>query len=192
MKPSLLIASPQMKDPFFERTVVLVWQHDSEGAIGVIVNRTLEECAERGLVAPTAPLFLPDVLVVEDDSVDLTSYADSTVGWGGPVDTDSGTIVARAPLEPDEGWSLSEELGVTRSQDALLRLARAGARLQLCLGYAGWGPGQLDREIEEGSWLFTDLDPGLVFDVPNDERYDRAFAALGVKKEWVWMVPISE
>jgi putative transcriptional regulator len=192
VKPSLLIASPQMKDPFFERTVVLVWQYDAEGAIGVIVNRTLEESAERGLVAASSPLFLPDVLVIDDDTVSLDAYADSLVGWGGPVDTDSGTIVARAPLQPEEGWRLSDELGVTRSQDALLRLAREGATLQLCLGYAGWGPGQLDREIEEGSWLFTDLDPALVFDVPNAERYDRAFAALGVKKEWVWMMPISE
>ncbi|MEZ4316571.1 MAG: YqgE/AlgH family protein [Myxococcota bacterium] len=180
-----------MKDPFFEQTVVLVWQHDEDGAIGVVVNRPLKDVIERGIMPKSASSLLVDVLVLDED-LDMSSYAEDEVSWGGPVDTDSGTIVTAGTIDDDEGWLLPGGIAVTRSHDALVRLVKANANLMLCLGYAGWGRGQLDREISEGSWLFTELDPGLLFEVPPAERYDRAFQALGVPKELVWMQPIDE
>lgn len=178
MKPSLLIASPQMKDPFFERTVVLVWHHDEEGAVGVVVNRVLEHT-------------LPDVLDPPDD-VDLAPYASTVVAWGGPVETTSGTVVSRSRVPEDEGWNLAEGLGVSRSLDVLMALLRQQDPVLLCLGYAGWGPGQLDEEIRRGGWLYADCDPAIVFDAPADERYDRALATLGLTPAMVWMQPIDE
>ena len=169
MKPCLLIASPQMKDPHFRRAVVLVWHHDDDGAIGVVINRPL-------------PHKLTDVL---DSGGDLGEVADATVSWGGPV-------VAQSSLPDDDGWSLGERLAVTRSQDALTRLMDSGIPFMLCLGYAGWGPGQLDQEIERGGWLWTDLDPNLVFDVPPEARYDCALANLGLTSSMVWMQPVNE
>ncbi|MCB9676573.1 MAG: YqgE/AlgH family protein [Alphaproteobacteria bacterium] len=191
MRPSLLIASPQMRDPFFEKTVVLVWQHDEDGAIGVVVNRPLRDVMERGIMPRSASSLLVDVLVLDDD-LDMSAYADDEVSWGGPVDTDSGTIVTAGRIEDEEGWVLPGGIGVTRSHDALVRLVKENAHLMLCLGYAGWGRGQLESEIRDGSWLFTDLDPSILFEVPPDERYDRAFQALGVPKEMVWMQPVDE
>lgn len=177
MKPCLLIASPQMKDPFFEKAVVLVWHHDDEGAIGVVINRPL-------------PHKLGEVLEDGDD-ID-PAYGGTTVSWGGPVETLSGTVITRASLDEAEGWSLEEGVAVTRSQEALSRLLADKTPIMLCLGYAGWGPGQLDAEIEKGGWLWTDLDPTIVFDVPADDRYDTALAALGLTKSMVWMHPIDE
>ncbi len=178
MNPSLLIASPQMKDPFFERAVVLVWQHDADGAIGVVVNKLLEHT-------------LPDVLDL-DEVVDLTDYIGTPVVWGGPVESDSGTVITRGEISEDEGQLLPSGLGVTQSQDALLRLLGDGASLMLCLGYAGWGPGQLEREIELGSWLWTDCDAGIVFTTPPELRYDKALASLGLTAAMVWMQPVHE
>lgn len=177
MQPALLIASPQMKDPFFERALVLVWHHDEDGAIGVIVNRPLDHT-------------LPNVLDLPGD-IDLSSYSDTHVAWGGPVSTDSGTVVTREPVPDGEGWNL-EGIGVSRSMDVLVHLLTHQHPVLLCLGYAGWGPGQLDAEIEQGGWLLTDPDPAIVFEAPADERYDRALASLGLTASMVWMQPIDE
>ncbi len=178
MKPSLLIASPQLKDSFFEGTVVLMWHHDEDGAIGVVVNR------------PTGHL-IKDVLAIADD-LDLAKYAEDAVGWGGPVESTSGTVITKGLVTEEEGWPILPNLAVTRSQEALVRLIGEGADLFLCLGYAGWGPGQLDRELGEGAWLWTDLDPDLLFGADLEKRYERALASLGLTPTTVWMKPIEE
>ena len=167
-----------MRDPFFERAVVLLWHHDDDGAMGVVINRKLGH-------------NLPEVLAMTD-SLDLSVYEDNSVGWGGPVECASGTVVAHGVVEEDEGWNLEASVGVTRSQDALLRLIAERKKLLLCLGYAGWGPGQLDRELAAGGWLWTDIDPRIVFDEPVESRYDAALASLGLTQSTVWMQPIDE
>ena len=178
MQPTLLIASPQMKDPFFERSVVLLWHYDEEGAVGVVVNKTLDH-------------VLPDVVSV-GDGVDLSHYEGNTVGWGGPVESTSGTVVARGMVHDHEGWPLDGGLAVTKSQDALVRLLEERADILLVLGYAGWGPGQLDQEISQGGWLATDIDPSLVFETPIDERWEAALGSLGLSPGTVWMQPVDE
>lgn len=177
MKPTLLIASPQMHDPFFERSVVLVFHHDEDGAIGVVVNKAVE-------------FTLPEVIEFEH-GVDPAPYDDASVAWGGPVETGSGTVVTRGEVPDDEGWAFGE-LSITRSHEALQSLLRRGEPLLLCLGYAGWGAGQLDEELEKGGWLFTDLSAELVMDVPMEERYQAALATLGLTEHMVWMPPITE
>ena len=177
--PVLLIASPGMRDATFERTVVLLWHHDDEGAIGVVVNRPVEH-------------KLADVLILDEGMEPVPEDDASQVRWGGPVDTGMGTVVTLGNVQEDEGWMLNCGIGVTRSQEALGRLLKERAPLLLCLGYAGWGPGQLDREIEAGGWLFTDVDPELVFREPSESVYDKALASLGLTPGTVWMNPISE
>jgi putative transcriptional regulator len=87
---------------------------------------------------------------------------------------------------------LPEGIGVTRSQDALIRLIQEDAPIVLCLGYAGWSAGQLDREIEEGGWLAIEAEAQLVFDAAPEEIYDLALSRLGLTAATVWMQPISE
>ena len=178
MTSRLLIASPQMKDPFFERTVVLVWHHDEQGAIGVVINRSL-------------PHQLSDVLMLQE-AADFAPHPDTHVSWGGPVETTSGTVIIRDPVEGPDGWNVAQGISITRSEDVLFRLIREHKQLILCLGYAGWGPGQLDAEVAAGGWLFTDATPDLIFDAPADECYDRALSTLGLTPEMVWMQPVSE
>jgi putative transcriptional regulator len=166
MNPALLIASPEMRDPLFERSVVLLWHHDEEGAIGVVVNKPLEH-------------KLGEVLV-HGENLDLSSYAEDQVCWGGPVETGSGTVVTQGQVADDEGWSIAQHLSVTRSQEALLRLLGERASLILCLGYAGWGPGQLEDELEAGGWLWAEATADVVFSTPIEARYERALATLGL------------
>ena len=192
MQPSLLIASPTMKDPFFERSVVLIWHHDEDGAIGVIINRPLGSASARGVMPEAVSSRLADVIVLESDTnLDLTPYADNQVSWGGPVDLDSGTIITAGTIDAIDGWILPGGLAVTRSQDALIELVRQQAPLMLCLGYAGWGPGQLDQELRDGGWLFTDVDAELVLSTPPEECWERAIASLGLRPEIIHMTPIE-
>ena len=176
MEPCLLIASPQMKDPFFEETVVLLWQHDEDGAIGVVINRPIDRTLDE-------VLFLPD-------GTELA--AQSRVSWGGPVEMSSATVVTTGAVDDDEGWALPGGLSVTRSQTALDLLLQRQDPVLLCLGYAGWGPGQLDDELEKGGWLYTDLQAALVFPEGTDTVYANALATLGLTRNTVWMNPISE
>jgi putative transcriptional regulator len=181
LEPRLLIASPQMRDPFFARTVVLLWHHDDDGAIGVVVNRLMEH-------------QLLEVINVESKqgNLDLSKYQGVMIGWGGPMESASGTVVTRGELLEEEGWILDGDIKVTRSQDALLRLMKEGAEIHLVLGYAGWGPGQLDKEISSGGWLWTDCDATIIFEHAVEARYDVALASLGLTETSVWMQPIDE
>jgi putative transcriptional regulator len=167
-----------MRDPFFERTVVLVWHHDEDGAIGVVINRLMEESLQHVLHAT--------------DGIDVSDCETDHVFWGGPVEPGSGTVVTPEIVSEEEGWNVDGGIGITRSLDVLVRLLTAKQPFQLCLGYAGWGPGQLHDEIQAGGWLWTDCDASVVFDVPPDERYDHALATLGLTASMVWMQPIHE
>jgi putative transcriptional regulator len=172
----LLIASPQMRDPNFEQTVILVCQHDDQGAIGLVINRG-------------GPVSVGEVLagleMAEDGPRSRPTW------WGGPVGQGTGFVIWSGVGSPDEGWNLPHGVAVSPSADRLQKLVNAEASFQLCLGYAGWSPGQLTIEIEEGSWLYTEIDPGLVFEAPLEERYDRALALLGLSSDILWMQPID-
>ena len=170
--PCLLIASPQMGDPFFERTVILLWHHDHEGAAGLVINRPI-------------PHPLSEVLDGADD------YAGAEVVWGGPVERTRGSVVARTDVGEEEGWVLRPGLSVTTSATTLEQLYTSHQPLLLCLGYAGWGAGQLDQEIEIGSWLFADASDELIFDTPREALYDSALASLGLTPGTIIMNPVE-
>lgn len=175
MEPGLLIASPQLRDPNFQRTLVLLVSHSEEGALGLVINRL-------------SPVRLGDV--VEHLETLHPSGANRPVLWGGPVDRVRGFVVfrGRAP----EGWTVGDGVAVSDSGERLGALIAAGAEFLLCLGYAGWAPGQLDREFAEGSWVHLEATPELVFESGLEERYDRALARLGLSVETLWMNPVDE
>ncbi len=178
MEPCLLISSPQMKDPFFEGTVILLCQHDEAGALGVVINRTTS-------------LSVQDVL--EQLSIELAgSFAEHSVNWGGPVEPGAGFIVYAGSVASDEGWNVGQGIAISPSRERLLEALGQPRPFLLCLGYAGWGEGQLDGEIGSGSWLVTDVDPEIILELPMEDRYDRALAKLGLDVHSVWMQPVDE
>jgi putative transcriptional regulator len=176
LRTGILIASPQMRDQWFEGAVILLCQHDDDGALGLVINKD-------------GPVSVGEVL----ERMDLDpGAADRPTWWGGPVGTESGFVLWRGRAGVDEGWTLADEVAVSPSSERLSTLVGSGQRFFLVLGYAGWGPGQLEEELERGSWLLTEVDPEIVFDRPMAERYELALASLGLSAHSVVMNPISE
>ncbi len=174
MQPGFIIASPQMRDPNFEHAVVLICEHNDSGAFGLIINRD-------------GPVSIGAVLERMDLGEPLDG--DAPTWWGGPVGPGTGFVIWRGPSDADEGWLIGDGVSVSPSADRLRRLVQEKAVFHLCLGYAGWGAGQLDEEIETGSWLYCDMDPDVLFEVPLADRYDRALALLGLTAGMVLMRP---
>ena len=166
----LLIAMPNLADPNFWQAVVLLGVHsDDEGAFGLIINRTLdvdlqEILAELGEEA--VPGDLPEVF------------------GGGPVQPSNGFVLFERgphPVAEDE-IAVSDSIVVSGSTETLANLTRGSGdqRYFLLLGYAGWYPGQLEREIEENSWVIAPLDTSIIFDVPVEERWAAALKSIGI------------
>lgn len=174
MDPGFLIASPQLRDPNFTRTVVLLAHHSTEGALGLVINR--EHTVRLGDVVLGGKL--------------PAGWGKRPVMRGGPVEPGAGFVIFKGRAA--EGWELPGGLVVSASKERLEALLAAGQEFQLCLGYAGWGPGQLDHEFETGSWVYTDASPDLIFDCPIAGRYDRALSRLGVTAASLWMNPVDE
>jgi putative transcriptional regulator len=176
VNPGLLIASPVMPDSNFSRSVVLICQHDEGGAIGLIINR-------RG------PVSLNDVL----KRLDLAGPATlrGSTWWGGPVGQETGFVIWKGSAKPEEGWNLGNEIAVSPSAEQLGILVEGGEPFHLCLGYAGWGPGQLDHEVGTGSWIYTDVEPAIIFETPLEQRYNLALAQLGLTAATVSMQAID-
>jgi putative transcriptional regulator len=163
-----LIAMPSLADPNFARTVTLICEHSSEGAMGLVINRMTE-------------LHLSDIL--EQLEIDTTS-AQSTlpVYLGGPVQNNRGFVVH----EPLGSWEatlpVTETIGVSTSRDILEAIAhdRGPDHCLIALGYAGWGAGQLEREIGENSWLSVPARRDILFDLEPEQRWRAAAGLVGV------------
>ena len=167
----LLLAMPTMRDPRFTRSVIYVCAHNADGAIGLVVNRLVGSIEFSDLIEQL------DVNLGEAGLV-----TNPPVHFGGPVDTDRGFVLHSADYQSDETLDIDSAFGLTASVD-IVRTIAAGSGPKnhlLALGYAGWGPGQLDSEIQENAWLNIDADNALVFDTDLDSKWDRALAKLGV------------
>jgi len=164
-----LVAMPGMVDPNFTGGVVLLAEHSPKGALGLVINRPME--------LDLRTLF---------ERIDL-SLGDATLGadpvyFGGPVQTDRG-FVLHSPLG---SWgstvAVGDDVGLTSSRDVLEAVAagQGPQRLLVTLGYAGWGPGQLEDEIARNAWLTMPADADLIFETPVEQRLSRAFGLLGI------------
>jgi putative transcriptional regulator len=165
LAPSLLLSMPQLQDPNFARTVVLLCEHGAEGAFGLVLNRPTDVPASSvvGLMPPVA----------HDNGLRL---------WiGGPVEPHRGWILlADAPVHTDARRIL-EGLHLSTSPAELRRVLEAAAppRARVLAGYAGWGPGQLDMELQASAWLTADVELDLVFDVEAARMWEVAIRRLG-------------
>jgi putative transcriptional regulator len=165
-----LIAMPNLADPNFWHTVVLVGVHSrEEGAFGLVVNRPLD-------------IRLAEILSELGESFEDDAYPQ--VLAGGPVEPNHGFVLYESDKTPPEETSLQIDDGVTvsGSTEVLAGLARGSmkGRYYLLLGYSGWYPGQLEREIEENSWLVAPFETSILFEVPLENRWIAALRSIGV------------
>ena len=165
----LLIAMPHMQDPRFERSVIYVCVHNPEGAMGLVVNRLADE------------LTFPDLLEqlgieTEQDRSDLPIHI------GGPVESGRGFVLHTSDYKQGSTIRVDERVNLTATVDILKDIAagRGPRQALLALGYAGWGAGQLDGEIQQNTWLSVPADETLIFDTDLDHKWERSIAKLGV------------
>ncbi len=165
----LLIAMPAMKDPRFERAVIYMCVHNADGAMGLIVNRPLES------------LSFSDLLQQLEIEISDTK-SDLAVQYGGPVETGRGFVLHTLEYEQDGTIVVKDQVGLTATIEVLKDIAedQGPRRALLALGYAGWGPGQLDNEIQQNAWLHVPADDTLVFDADIETRWERAIAKIGI------------
>src|SRR5271165_1085206 len=167
-RPSLagqfLIAAPSMGDPRFERTVILIVQHDATGALGIIVNRPVGEQTLASLLE-----------AVGEKSADVTGSV--RIFSGGPVQPEAGFVVHSAEYRRPQTIAINDRLSLTSSVKILRDIANKSGpvKILVAFGYAGWGPNQLDKEIQEGAWATAEADPTLVFDADRDKLWDDAW-----------------
>lgn len=163
-----LIAMPGLQDPNFFHTVTYICEHNDQGAMGIVINKIM-------------PMTVGEVLVQLKLDWPPQEVADARVFQGGPVDTQRGFII-HSPLGEWGSTLEVDELGVTSSRDILEALSRGEGpeKFLLSLGYAGWGPGQLEEEMAENAWLSGPADPSIIFDVPDEERWQAAAKLLGI------------
>jgi len=177
LAPSLLIALPDLGDPKFRRTVVLLVHHDADGTVGLVLNRRTD-------------LSAADLCETLD--VEWQGDPEWPVNWGGPVQPNTGWVVAGGSDIADlpESTRFAEGLYFAGSLDALRRVAETmPARLRLFLGYAGWGPGQLEGELTQGAWVVAPLSSDAIFDVPDEQLWDHAWRLLGIDPATIVSTP---
>jgi putative transcriptional regulator len=166
----LLIAMPGMGDPRFEKALVYVCAHSEDGAMGLIVNK------------PAVDLQFSDLL----DQLGITpaqSCRPIEVHFGGPVEHGRGFVLhSKDYLSEDTTLEVNDEFGMTATLDILEDISQGNGpnACLLALGYAGWGPGQLEDEIRANGWLTCDADAALVFSDDNNAKWTSAIESIGI------------
>ena len=165
----LLIAAPTMSDPRFAHTVILMVRHDQTGAFGIVINRPVGERSIAVLLEAAGDIH-PDV----EGSVRVFA--------GGPVQTELGFVVHSADYHRGETVDVDGRVAMTANRQVLRDIGhnRGPAKSLFALGYAGWGPGQLDTEMSDNGWLHVPADEAIVFDEEIADKWQRALGKLGV------------
>jgi putative transcriptional regulator len=165
----LLVAMPQMRDPRFARSVIYMCAHNADGAMGLVVNRrvgsiTFDDLLQQLGLGPNR----------RNDEI--------RIHFGGPVEQGRGFVLHSSDYQQSGTMRVDDGVALTATLDILKEMAAGGGprRSLLALGYAGWGPGQLDAEIQANGWLQVPADEELVFDDNIDNKWERAIGKIGV------------
>ncbi len=169
LEGQLLIAMPAMADPRFERSVIYVCAHNREGAMGLVVNKLFDEINFEELLTQLE-------ITLGDPSPQLSIH------FGGPVESQRGFVLHTAEYTGKGTVAVDEQVALTATLDILKDLANGSSpkNTMLALGYAGWGPGQLEEEISDNAWLHAPFNEDLVFDGDVDTKWQRAMNSIGV------------
>ena len=165
---SFLISTPKMPDPRFEEQVIYICAHSHEGAMGVAINKPnpLFSFAEilQGAGLPVPPEPLPPVYI------------------GGPVELESAFILYKSDYRTEYQLDVSSTVSLSRETKVLEDIARLRGpeKFLFILGYAGWGPGQLEQELVEDGWLMVPAEDHVIFDVPDEDKWRTAAMMYGI------------
>ena len=171
----LLIAMPGIGDPRFERSLILICAHDAGHAMGIAVNQPIEGLSASELL----------------DRLEIERAADADAGpvlLGGPVEMERGFVLHTDDYHSEHSLPVVDGITLTTTREVLVAMAGGDShprKAALALGYAGWGAGQLEREIRDNVWLVCDADEALVFDGDYDTKWTRALAKLRIDPKFL-------
>ena len=162
-----LAAMPHMEDPNFHKTLILLCEHNEQGAMGVIVNRPL-------------PFTLSQVF--EGQGFEERAKGDRHVHFGGPVQPEVGFVIYSGGGDYDSSIAIDKNIHLGTSLAILHDIATGEGpeKFLFALGYAGWGPDQLEGELARNDWLLVPLNPELIFKVDPSERWSHSIRSLGI------------
>jgi putative transcriptional regulator len=165
----LLVAMPGLDDPHFSRTVTLICEHGTRGALGIVLNKPLSMRLAEVLEQMKLPPHTPDV-------------GEQIVLRGGPVHQDRGFVLHRPGGSWESTHRISDSIQVTTSRDVLAAMAKGEGpeNAFIALGYAQWEEGQLERELRDNSWLTLPVNDEVLFNLPYEDRWPAAWRSLGV------------
>ena len=170
----LLIAMPMMSDPRFHRSVIYICTHSEEGAMGIVINRLFES------------LRFKDLL--EQLKIPIQSNTENIrIHYGGPIESSRGFVLHSSDFCRNGTLEMENNISLTLTSDVLEAIASGNGPKEslLALGYAGWGPGQLDEEIQINGWLYTSPDPSLLFDQDLNSKWERSLTKIGIDARYL-------
>lgn len=179
LKGQFLVAMPNLEGPPFHDSVIYLVGHGDDGAMGLIINQSLDDVHVSDIVDGL------DIEKPDNSKVTSVQIDDQSVLRGGPVETERGFVLhSRDYFQNDDSYAVNDEIGLTATLDVLRAMAAGKGPRQslLALGYCGWAPGQLENEIQENSWLHVPHSSEILFTVPLEKRYDKALASIGITR----------
>ncbi len=170
-----LIAMPSLDDQYFSRSLTYVIEHNDEGAMGIVINQ------------PSTMSFHELIKQTDNTATIDDAHSQKIVVCGGPVHQDRGFILHSTQAGFSSSMALNSEIMLTTSKDILSVVgnARGPSQSIIALGYAGWGAGQLEQEIQDNAWLTIEADEEILFDTPIHKKWQAAVNKLGVD---VWQL----
>lgn len=172
-----LIAMPGMADETFAGAVVYMCEHTDKGALGLVINKPID-------------IKLKNLFEKVELTLDRADLANEPVYFGGPVQTERGFVLHErlGSADGSEGGHYNSSLQIpgglemTTSKDVLEALSHGAGpkKILVTLGYSGWSAGQLEEEIGRNGWITVSAEPGIIFDTPVEQRYDKALSLLGI------------
>lgn len=199
LENQFLIAMPSLGDDYFNKTVTYICEHNDDGAMGLIINMPVnitlhdllkqiehndQEDREKNAAEKsehTEQALLADVDTKTKETL-LENSLEQLVLSGGPISQNRGFVLHRTQPGWQSSLALSEDIMITTSKDILMALGteKAPEQFMVTLGYAGWGPGQLEAELHSNSWLTIDADSDILFNTPIEQRWQKATKKLGI------------
>jgi len=162
-----IISMPHMNDPIFSKSLIYICEHDDDGAMGLIINKPMisenaSDIIQQTGLAQIEPL--PDIY------------------FGGPVNLEMGLILHDANYNIEGTLTISKSVALTSNKQIVLDLKNGGGpdEFRFSFGYAGWGKGQIEREIENGDWLLMPADDDFIFSIPNTDKWKKAASKFGI------------
>jgi len=171
MKGHILISMPHLTDPYFGRSLIFICEHDENGAMGLIMNKSFDDKVVKD-VFPT--------LIINDEAI---SEVISPMYFGGPVSLEQGFILHSSDYSNQDTLPITSEVSLTSNSAVIDAIQEDDGPkfFKMMLGYAGWGAGQLEREIENGDWLFQDVPLEFIFSGNDSEKWISATQSFGIE-----------